>query len=151
MPPEGPLIKLSDIFKLLVLLGICPSLYAGHLTTPLISIIIDDIGYRNIHDTNALSLPGPVTYAIMPHAPHSVKLSNIASQSGKTVILHLPMEAMEPEKNRYLGPGALRVEMKETQFISTLSDNLDAIPNIIGVNNHMGSLLTSQSEHMEWL
>jgi polysaccharide deacetylase 2 family uncharacterized protein YibQ len=87
----------------------------------------------------------------MPHAPHSVKLSNAANQSGKSVILHLPMEAMEAEKNKYLGPGALRVEMKESQFITTLSENLNAIPNIIGVNNHMGSLLTSQQEPMEWL
>ncbi len=151
MKSEGSLIHLSGLFKLVVLYSFCFSVYAGHFTSPVISIIIDDIGYRNIDDTNALSLPGPVTYAIMPHAPHSVKLSNIANQTGKTVILHLPMEAMEPDKNKYLGPGALRVDMKESQFISTLSANLDAIPNIIGVNNHMGSLLTSQQEHMEWL
>ena len=148
---EGPFIKLPGILTFLLLMGWCPVLYAGHVTSPLISIIIDDIGYRHIDDAKALSLPGPVTYAIMPHAPHSVKLSNIAHDSGKTVILHLPMEAMESEKNKFLGPGALKLDMKESQFINTLSENLDSIPNIIGVNNHMGSLLTSQPQQMEWL
>lgn len=151
MKIEGPVINYSRIIYYIVLLCFCANVSAGHVTSPVISIIIDDIGYRNIDDINALSLPGPITYAVMPHAPHSKKISNIAHNSGKSVILHLPMEAIEAEKNRYLGPGALTLEMKQSQFITTLSENLEAIPNIIGVNNHMGSLLTSQPKHMEWL
>jgi polysaccharide deacetylase 2 family uncharacterized protein YibQ len=41
--------------------------------------------------------------------------------------------------------------MSENLFISTLSNNIHSIPNIIGVNNHMGSLLTKQIVQMEWL
>jgi uncharacterized protein len=141
--------------RLIILFSIFPlasgNLHAGQIPDPVISIIIDDIGYRNIHDINALKLPGPITYAIMPHAPLSIKFSEMAGKSGKNIILHLPMEAIEYDMNRYLGPGALKLEMSEKQFISTLSRNIDSIPNIIGVNNHMGSLLTMQTVQMEWL
>jgi len=151
MQIEGLALNLSRYLLTFSLSIFCYSTTAGHVTSPIINIIIDDIGYRNIDDVNSLTIPGPITYAIMPHAPTSIKISNIAKNSGKSVILHLPMEAIESEKNKYLGPGALRLEMKESQFITTLSNNLDSIPNIIGVNNHMGSLLTSQIQQMEWL
>jgi polysaccharide deacetylase 2 family uncharacterized protein YibQ len=39
----------------------------------------------------------------MPHAPNSLKISEIAIQSGNNVILHLPMEAIEDGKINILG------------------------------------------------
>lgn len=124
-----------------------PSEAAG----PGISIIIDDIGYRWIDDRKALELPGPLAYAIMPHSPHAGLMSRLASEDNKDVILHLPMEALDKQKNRYLGPGALMLDMDRSQFIKTLYENLHSVPNIIGVNNHMGSLLTRHAGHMGWL
>jgi polysaccharide deacetylase 2 family uncharacterized protein YibQ len=118
---------------------------------PVISIIIDDIGYRHIDDTNALNLPGPITYAILPHSPYAEKMSRLAHATGKDIILHLPMEAVEHEKNRLMGPGGLKLEMDRIQFIQVLGKNFRSLPNIIGVNNHMGSLLTMDRERMEWL
>lgn len=143
--------RLVRIFSLLALSLTINSVLAAHFNSPVISIIIDDIGYRHIDDQNALELPGPVTYAILPHAPLSLKLSQIARKSGKSVILHLPMEAIENDKNRFLGPGALRLEMNESEFIDTLSENIQSLPDIVGVNNHMGSLITMQNLQMEWL
>lgn len=130
--------------------------YTHHLSAeqsgvPVISIIIDDIGYRNIDDINALALPGPVAFAIMPHSPNAVKMSQLATTSGKDIILHMPMEAIEQDQNRFLGPGGLKLDMNESQFISTLVFNLRSVPNIIGVNNHMGSLLSTDKEKMGWL
>jgi polysaccharide deacetylase 2 family uncharacterized protein YibQ len=127
------------------------AVYAGQPRQPVISIIIDDIGYRNIDDANALALPGPLAYAIMPHSPLAHKMAELASNNGKDIILHMPMEAMEHDKNRFLGPGGLTQQMNEVQFISTLIYNLRSVPNIIGVNNHMGSLLSRDKERMGWL
>jgi polysaccharide deacetylase 2 family uncharacterized protein YibQ len=118
---------------------------------PAISIIIDDIGYRHIDDTNALNLPGPITYAILPHSPYAEKMSGLAHAAGKDIILHLPMEAVEHEKNHLMGPGGLKLEMDRIQFIQVLGKNFRSLPNIIGVNNHMGSRLTMDRERMEWL
>lgn len=120
-------------------------------TTPVISIIIDDIGYRKQDDLHAMSLPGPIAYAILPQTQFSWEMSRLASKKGKTVLLHLPMEAVEEDKNRFLGPGGLTMDMTREQFMRTLDIDLRSVPDAIGVNNHMGSLLTRHPGYMEWL
>jgi len=139
------ILVLIHLFCPLTLLAAEPS------QIPVISIIIDDIGYRSIDDRNALALPGPITFAVMPHAPNVASFTRLAAVSGKDIILHLPMEAVEQDKNRFLGPGGLTRSMNEVQFISTLIYDLRSVPNIIGVNNHMGSLLSTDKEKMGWL
>ena len=124
-------------------------LAAEQTKQPTISIIIDDIGYKYQEDLRALALPGPVAYAILPHAPHTQRMSEIAARKGKEVILHQPMQAMG--KNQYLGPGALTLNMTREEFLKTLNINISKIPNLIGINNHMGSLLTRHPGHMQWL
>ena len=119
--------------------------------TPTIAILIDDIGYKFKEDLRALALPGPVAYAILPHGPHTAKMSAIAHQKGKDILLHLPMQAEVMDKNEYLGPGALTLNMTKEEFLETLHINISAVPNLIGINNHMGSLLTQHPGHMQWL
>ena len=119
--------------------------------TPTISILIDDLGYKFKEDLRALALPGPVAYAILPHGPHTAKMSAIAHQKGKDIILHLPMQAEVMDKNEFLGPGALTLNMTREEFLKTLNININAVPNLIGINNHMGSLLTQHPGHMQWL
>jgi uncharacterized protein len=114
-----------------------------------ISIIIDDIGYRHQDDLMSLTLPGPVAYAILPHAPHTGKMAQLAALRKKEILLHQPMQAME--KNEYLGPGALTLNMTREEFLQTLNINMSKVPNLIGINNHMGSLLTRHPGHMQWL
>ena len=50
-----------------------------------------------------------------------------------------------------MGTGGLRTDMPQQQFVKTLRENIQAIPGAIGVNNHMGSLLTENHEKMNWL
>lgn len=119
--------------------------------TPAISIIIDDIGYRIHDDRQAIALPGPLAYAVMPLSPYEHKMSHLAIKQGKQVLLHLPMESVTAKKNRFLGPGALMLDMNKAQFLRTLKRDLRSLPEAVGVNNHMGSLLTSHAGHMEWL
>jgi len=117
--------------------------------TSFISIIIDDLGYRLHDDLRAVALPGPVVCAIMPHAPYSTQLAQLAHKQGKDIILHQPLEALQ--KNDNLGPGALTLEMTEQEFTRTFNSNMDSVPHLIGINNHMGSLLTQHPGHMGWL
>lgn len=118
---------------------------------PTISIIIDDIGYKFKEDLRALALPGPVAYAILPHAPHTQTMSKVAFNKGKDILLHQPMQAEVMDKNEFLGPGALTLDMTREDFLETLNINIRAVPNLIGINNHMGSLLTRHPGHMQWL
>ncbi|MDQ7074323.1 MAG: divergent polysaccharide deacetylase family protein [Gammaproteobacteria bacterium] len=120
---------------------------APHL--PYISIIIDDIGNDLAIGKRILQLPYPITLSILPHTPHSQTLHQLAYQLNKELMLHLPMQALH--NNRYLGPGSLTLNMSEQQFRRTLRENLQSLPDAIGVNNHMGSLLTSQQKPMNIL
>ena len=66
----------------------------------------------------------------------------------KEVMLHLPME---PLSDKPMGPGGLSLNMTEHEFLTQLKNNILAVPFAIGINNHMGSLLTRHPGHMLWL
>lgn len=116
---------------------------------PVIAIIIDDIGWRKQDDQKALELPGSITYSILPQTPTATSMAKIASEKGKEVMLHIPMEAIED--NHLLGPGALTTGMSQEEFISTLEEDFKSVPNAVGVNNHMGSLMTNHELSMHRL
>ena len=112
-----------------------------------IAIVIDDIGYKS-SDKRLLDLDAKLTYAVLPHTPLGYQYAKDAVQSNREVIIHLPMQANK--NNRLLGPGALTHEMTKQEYQQTLLSALEDIPFAIGVNNHMGSLLTRQEEPMAW-
>jgi polysaccharide deacetylase 2 family uncharacterized protein YibQ len=115
---------------------------------PAISIIIDDLGGQRAIGERAVALPGAITYAFLPHTSHAVHLAELAHQQNKEVMIHMPMQ---PIGDNNLGTGGLTLNMSQQSFISTLKENLSAIPHISGINNHMGSLLTQHPGKMAWL
>jgi uncharacterized protein len=111
-----------------------------------IAIVIDDIGYHQ-RDLEFLTLPGQLTYAILPHTPYSQIFATLASQANKELLLHIPMQALNGKK---LGPGGLTLAMNKAQLQHTLGNALASLPQVKGVNNHMGSALTQQRQAMQW-
>lgn len=111
-----------------------------------VAIIIDDIGYRQ-SDAAALTLPGKVSFAILPHTPFGKTLAQLAFKKNQDVILHIPMEA---ENGKKLGPGALTSAMSEQAIRQELSRAFAEIPFALGINNHMGSKLTKLYTPMVW-
>ena len=130
-----------------VLLVMVPA-HAQESVVPVISIIIDDMGKQLEPGQRVLDLPGLVACAFLPQAPHTSELASEAFSSGKEVMLHLPMDAVGGHR---LDAGAVTLEMTRKQFFKTVRENLDAIPHVSGINNHMGSLLTRHPGHMLWL
>jgi uncharacterized protein len=124
------------------------STIAPSTTTATIVIIIDDMGNGLERGQQAIALPGPINYAFLPHTPNAKTLAESAHQQGKEVLLHLPMSNVQDYDT---GPGTLRPIMEKPQFLQTLQDDLESIPHVRGVNNHMGSLLTQLHEPMDWL
>ncbi len=113
-----------------------------------IAIIIDDIG-NNLHSgKRVVNSQIPFACSILPARPHSIKLARLAHQHGKEVMLHLPMQASNSER---LGYGALTADMSQHELNRIVDISLDAVPHVSGINNHMGSMLTSKSSYMEWL
>ena len=119
--------------------SIIPNVNDPDFKQPVISIIMDDMGYRLKDGNRAVNLPGAITYSFLPHAPYANQLSQFAHEQNKEVMLHLPMQA---ESGKKLGPGGLTNNMTEQNFIKTLDSSINSIRYVSGFNNHMGSLLT---------
>jgi len=141
--------NLKSILRILIgaILIICTQ-YTYADKTPIISIIIDDIGNNLENGQRALKLPSNVTLSILPNSAHSIALNNQAFNMKKEVMLHTPMQAIV---HHNIGRGGLNLGMSKKQFIYTLRKDLDSLPYKQGINNHMGSLLTQSSQAMEWL
>ncbi len=113
-----------------------------------IVLIIDDMGNSLELGLQAIDLPGPINYAFLPHSRHAVTLANRAHLQDKEILLHAPMSNL---RDYPTGPGTLTPAMDEGEFLHTLQSDLQSVPHIRGVNNHMGSLLTQLHQPMSWL
>ena len=107
---------------------------------PVLSLVIDDLGYSLANGMAAIELDGDHTYAILPGAAYSEKLARHAHQRNKEVILHMPMQSINSTAAHE--PNALNEAMDEDQLTANVHALLAKVPFIRGVNNHMGSHLT---------
>ncbi len=115
---------------------------------PKVAIVIDDLGGENHLAREALLFDFPLTFSILPFTTYSRPLAIEAPQKGKEVILHLPMEPHGyPKVNP--GEGALLEEMSKERLLWQLSKDIESIPNIKGVSNHMGSRLMEDPEKLK--
>lgn len=115
--------------------------------SPEIAIIIDDIGYNRKIAARLAELDSNLTFSILPNSPHKRSIALNAHKKGVEIMLHLPMEPFEyPKVNP--GPGALLVSMTPDELTKQLSNDIAGIPHIKGVNNHMGSRMTTLSSKM---
>lgn len=115
---------------------------------PKVAIIIDDIGYNRKAGEKAISLPGALTYAVIPFTPFGRTLAEQAFFSQKEVILHLPMESTTGKK---LDIGGITTQQSKYEVKDRLKASLNELPFASGFNNHMGSLLTADSKAMGWI
>lgn len=112
------------------------------------SIIIDDVGNNYQHGRAVVEMPAALTISILPETAYAVTLARLAVQNDKEVMLHLPMQSVE-HHNR--SPGTLDLHMTRKEFTRQLYRDINAVPYVRGINNHMGSLLTRHPGHMSWL
>jgi polysaccharide deacetylase 2 family uncharacterized protein YibQ len=115
---------------------------------PKIAFVIDDIGYNKTYRDLLAALGNKVTYAILPQLPFSTAYSKLSLRTGAKVILHQPLEAID---GSFPGPGLIKRNMSEQEMTDILSRNIKTVPNLIGVNNHMGSAGTSDRHTMNVL
>jgi len=113
-----------------------------------ISLIIDDIGYRLKEGKSIITIQAPLTYAVLPNAPYSQELANLAYQQGKEVILHMPMQSTLGKASE---DNVLSLEMGKKATLDLLQKSFALVPYAIGMNNHQGSLLTRHPGGMAWV
>ena len=121
-----------------------PPLPAGRL-----ALVLDDLGHNLDELTlRAIALPAPVTYAVLPDRGRSRRVLTEIRRAGKQAFLHMPME---PEPGAPVGPGepAVNVGMGSREVRLAVGESLDALPGVVGVNNHMGSRATRSRPEMD--
>jgi len=125
-----------------------PNANAEGAPRAVISIIIDDIGYRTKEAKQLINLPANLTYAVLPNAPAAESLARLAHAHGREVMLHMPMESLS---GKAAEAGVLKMDMGEKQVVSAIRAAIAKVPHATGMNNHQGSLLTRHPGHMAWV
>jgi polysaccharide deacetylase 2 family uncharacterized protein YibQ len=117
---------------------------------PKVVIIVDDLGLNRAPIDELVKLPAILNFAVLPNLPYSRYAADMAHRKGWDVLLHLPMEPNDSSGYTGVdaGDGVLLVGLSKNEILSKLERNLDAVPHITGVNNHMGSKFTENAELM---
>lgn len=115
---------------------------------PRLAIILDDVGGDPAAVDAIFSLRYPLTLSVLPNHPRSMEIAQDAHRRGYQVMLHLPMESLanETAEIQELRPG-----MSPGQISNELNSMMRTVPYAAGVNNHQGSLATSDPHLMSEL
>lgn len=112
-----------------------------------VAIVIDDMGQDIRLLRDILEIDAPISIAVLPFLPYSKDVATEAGSKGREVLLHLPMEPKDSNNNDP-GKGAVFTDMTEAQVAEQVRRDIEAVPYITGINNHMGSRFTEDERLM---
>ena len=113
---------------------------------PVIAIIIDDMGVDMIRTQKILKLNHPLTVSYLTYAPNLQSQINYATDAGKEILLHVPMQALND--NYDYGGEYLSTNNSKVRNLEILNSQLNKVTGYIGINNHMGSRFTSDESQL---
>ena len=113
--------------------------------TAKLALIVDDCGQWLDTERGYLALGIPLTMSVLPDVRYTSLIAQEASDAGKGVMLHLPMETISGMNP---GPGKVTTEMTDAQIIAQVEADLAQVPLARGVNNHEGSKGSSDTRVM---
>ncbi|MCD4653736.1 divergent polysaccharide deacetylase family protein [bacterium] len=117
---------------------------------PRICLIFDDFGQNmDIARRFLDELDIPVTLAVIPYQTNSEKIIAMIREAGQTVLLHMPMEPLDPSAMGTDADIYLTTSMDDTMLRNKTRKMLDACKGVQGVNNHTGSKMTADRHCME--
>lgn len=120
-----------------------PPVRASH---PRIVLIIDDLGFEGQPLDRVMALDPNVNCAILPNSTSAAAFAEKLHARGFEILCHLPME---PRGDEAPGRNAILTSMSDDEIARATRENVEAVPYARGVNNHMGSLATSDRRVME--
>lgn len=110
--------------------------HAGKMSAK-VAIIIDDVGYLRRPTEELLRVPAHLTFSVLPFTPYGRDFALEAHRKGYDVMLHLPMQTLRGRINP--GKGVIPKNWPEARILRQLDADIEAVPGLEGVNNHMGS------------
>ncbi len=117
----------------------------GHWRARL-AVVVDDFGYPSKSYPYFIRFAAPINISILPNHKLSSVIAVLAHKHGKEVLLHLPMQ---PYGRSHLEKKTIMNYMKDREIERIVRDDIDSLPYIKGVNNHMGSLITENRRIMK--
>jgi hypothetical protein len=118
---------------------------AARAGAPRLAIILDDMGNDRSAADSIFELPYPLTLSFLPAYSNSREIAEEAHRRGYQVMLHLPME---PLGNEIHEAQQLHSGMTSSQIADVVNGMLQSVPYAVGVNNHQGSLATTDGPLM---
>jgi polysaccharide deacetylase 2 family uncharacterized protein YibQ len=110
-----------------------------------IVLIIDDLGFDGQSLERVMAIDANVNCAILPNGTRSAEFAERLQARGFEILVHLPMQ---PKGSEAPGRNAILTSMSDDEITRTTRENIQAIPHARGVNNHMGSLATTDRRVM---
>lgn len=115
----------------------------------LLAIVIDDFGgYDRNGVDDLLNSNIPITCAILPFVDNSQEDYNRAIESGKEVILHMPMQAHVNLPESWYGSVYIKNNDTPDIALNKLKECLQSMPQAKGFNIHIGSGASQNKELM---
>jgi polysaccharide deacetylase 2 family uncharacterized protein YibQ len=118
---------------------------AANPNGPQLALIVDDCGQWIATERGFVALGIPLTLSVLPDVPYTNVIATEASDAGKGVMLHLPMETLSGLNP---GPGKVTTEMSDAQIVAQVRSDLADVPLARGVNNHEGSKASADTRVM---
>ena len=127
-----------------LLIGCLLQVYAAQAGK--LSIVIDDVGYRPHEENAVLQMPTAISVAVLPNAPHARLMATRAHSRGREVLIHMPMA---PLSKQPLERDTLQPSMSSDEIQRIIRNAVNNVPYAVGMNNHMGSAMTSSLPGMQ--
>ena len=141
------------VMVLLVLSLAQTKLYIGNMDTMVfkegakgyLAVIIDDFGYSGEGTDEILALDSNITAAVMPFSGRTNEDLEKIKAAGKEYIIHMPMESLTGDK-AWVGDKGVFLSMTDDEIKAVTKEAIDIIDGAAGMNNHMGSAITTNEE-----
>lgn len=112
---------------------------------PRIVIVIDDMGASPMRTKDINKLKAPLTASFLTFAPNLKKQVKASQAAGHEIMLHVPMQ---PQSKIYVSEDVLTIDMDEEKIAKQFQTMLKKVPDIKGINNHMGSKFTEYADKL---
>jgi len=110
-----------------------------------IVLIMDDLGFDGQALDRVMALDPNLNCSILPNGTRVAEFAERLHERGFEVLCHLPMQPIGHEAP---GRNAILTSMDNEEIARVTRENVEAIPFARGVNNHMGSLATTDRRVM---
>ncbi|AHH08737.1 divergent polysaccharide deacetylase family protein [Borrelia anserina] len=109
-------------------------------------LIIDDVGYDEFMLNEFIKINLNINFSIIPFLPKSMDFYNKLTSKNKITMIHFPMQS---KYNNSIEKFHININDNESEIRRKIEKTFKTYPNAKIMNNHMGSLITSNENIMK--